>query len=126
MSRASTLCCPTCGGPVADGADPAELLDGFAGGGRMRAILEAYVLAYPRKISRSNLIDRIYADDADGGADTAHNIVSVLNARLRTKLEPMGWTINLGRSGQGNIAHFGLVRLPALSGTRQSSNIAAS
>ena len=66
MSRASTLCCPTCGGPVADGADPAELLDGFAGGGRMRAILEAYVLAYPRKISRSNLIDRIYADDADG------------------------------------------------------------
>jgi DNA-binding response OmpR family regulator len=57
-----------------------------------RKVLDVLINAYPRYLSISAIVDRIYADDPNGGPHTADNAVAVYLNRLRPKLAEYGWT----------------------------------
>lgn len=95
----TTLCCPSCGSPLAGGdVPPAALLD-LPLGGQRRILLAQLVAAYPKPVTVSRLIHELYSDRIDGGPDRPANVISVHLVRLRQMIEPYGWTIPRMRAG---------------------------
>jgi len=101
------LICPCCGGPMADAVPVEDLLHMSVPQQQMR-IIKALADAYPRAVSKSQLIDAIYWDDPDGGPDNPSNVINQQLCRLRPLVSMHGWTIPMARGGAGN---YGLYRL---------------
>lgn len=73
-------CCPTCNRPF-----PPPI---FVNGKRRQALID-YVIAHPEGATTTQIIDSVWADDADGGvhAGTVHVMVRQINALLRERGE---------------------------------------
>lgn len=83
--------CPCCGGEIKSTVQM-DALRHVPAAPRERALMDILVQSYPRHMSISQLADRLYADDMDGGPVTANRCVSQLLFRIRARLKPLGWT----------------------------------
>lgn len=88
----------------------AILPDEIGASSQQRSILEILIGAYPRKVRGPSLIDALYADDPNGGADNARTVVSVQMNRLRKRMAGSGWTIPKLGGGNSNVAYYGIAR----------------
>jgi DNA-binding response OmpR family regulator len=89
--------CPCCGGRIS-GTDLKTLLTAIRWTKTETRIIETLVGHPTRTFTRAQLADAVYADHADGGPDSAENVLSVLVGRIRKKLTGTGWTVT-GRHG---------------------------
>lgn len=86
--------CPTCKRPL----PPVVSVSGR----RRQALLE-YVLRYPEGVTRSQILDAIYADDPDGGPEN-QNIVAVMVKHINDILEKQKKKVRIrGSGGPGSI-----------------------
>lgn len=89
-------CCPVCGGMLPDMPVTVFPERGIvvAGGrfatitGREAAVLERLCQAYPSVVSKTQLMDSIYATAA--GEEPMEKIIDVFICKLRKKVEPLG------------------------------------
>lgn len=81
--------CPTCGRQL-QGSMPIHLAAAMMPPVMERIVL---VLASAGGLSRRELADRVYADDPDGGPDTAENCISSTINIYRGRLAATGWRI---------------------------------
>lgn len=87
---------------------PADLADTVSASSQQRSIIGILSRAYPRRVHRDALIDVLYSDDPDGGAEFARTVVAIQMNRLRQKLADTGWTIPKNKGGKGNKAFYTL------------------
>lgn len=77
---------------------------------QQRSILDVLIRAHPRRVCGDSIIDAIYANDPNGGAECARTVLHVQMNRLRKRMAGTGWTIPRCRGGKGNVGFYGLVR----------------
>lgn len=82
--------------------------------GMQQRVLDLLVKAGPHGISTDALVERVYAQDPDGGPQHATTCVRIAISRLRKLLRPLGKDITVsafgGRSfGSGNCGIYRLV-----------------
>lgn len=92
---------------------PTSLPDVIDASYQQRSILDILIGAYPRKVSGPSIIDAIYSDDPNGGAEYARTVVAIQMGRLRKRLAGSGWTIPKCRGGKANVAFYSIERVPA-------------
>jgi hypothetical protein len=93
--------CPCCGQQI-DGEVPAKALASVPLRPTARRIIDALASVYPRGLSARQIADRVYADDPNGGPESAEDAMSVHMHRARPIIQGYGWTV--GASGKhGNI-----------------------
>jgi hypothetical protein len=107
MSR-HPQCCPACGRPF-----PPELTVT----GPVRRRLVEIIANHPNGIARGELMDLLYADDADGGPECT-NVISVMVHFANRQLWSQGWRI---RSSGGPGAKYYLEPMPADSDEQNSA-----
>lgn len=113
MSGAVTRC-PSCGTPL-PGRPSVEWLARQHPSGTFAAILRA--LGGGAELSAEAVASRVYADHADGGPDTASNVVRALIYKHRADLAPYGWAIATQR-GPGGGYRLVMADLPGLPSRR--------
>lgn len=101
--------CPTCGHEVTE-VPVKALCDGLMSA-TQRKIVSALAAAYPRSLDMPQLIDRVYADDIDGGPEAASNVMHIMLLRLRRSLPAYGWTIPKNKCGRGNVGRYRLEKV---------------
>jgi len=72
----------------------------FVTGARRRAMLE-YVANHPEGVNCRQIMDHVYADDADGGPDT-RQIISVMGRNINEQITRQGWRIT-STGGPGSL-----------------------
>lgn len=63
-------------------------------------LLDLLVVAWPRAISTTVLVEHVYATRPNGEPDTGIKSVQVAIGHLRRRLAPHGWTVTDGRRGE--------------------------
>lgn len=91
--------CPCCGAAL--DTVPYDALRELEIGPNERAVLTVLLDRYPRSVSRDTLVNAVWGDRPDGGPLSAYNILSVTHLKLRSKIEPLGWTISKSFRGRG-------------------------
>lgn len=89
---------------------PHHLPDEINASYQQRSILEILIDAYPRKVRGPSIIDALYADDPNGGAEYARVALSVQMNRLRKQMAGSGWTIPKLAGGRGNVGFYSIAR----------------
>lgn len=84
------MICPCCGQPV---TPPGRLQALMPELGPVSAALLRELMRADRPLAGRELADRIYAGVPDGGPEHAAGVIAMTAARLREKIEPLGWTI---------------------------------
>lgn len=110
-----TVRCPCCLTVLAEGTEvPMDALRDAPISPMQRMIVEKLISAYPRQVSRAELIETLYGHDARGGPDNPMNIISVMLHKLRKQLPQFGWTVGANTRIPGVTAHSGyrLVKVP--------------
>lgn len=87
---------------------PTDLPDIIDASCQQRSILEILMDAHPRRVRGDSIVDALYADDPNGGAEYARTVIAVQMHRLRKRLAGTGWTIPKCRGGKGNVAYYSL------------------
>jgi hypothetical protein len=78
--------------------------------GSTRQQLVNIVAARPDGIPVNEIVDRLYADDPDGGPVTAPRSVNVLIHKANAQLRPQGYQIKPTWRGRG--ARYCLIEIP--------------
>jgi DNA-binding response OmpR family regulator len=104
--------CPTCGQPMNVGRAPIEGLASAPLSKQERLIVEVLTETYPRVVKADFLLERLYADDPEGGPECAVEVLRQLLWRIRKKLPTYGWTVQRSRGGAGNYGSYKLEPLP--------------
>jgi len=89
---------------------PHHLPDAIDASYQQRSILEILIDAYPRKVRGPSIIDALYADDPNGGAEYARTVLHVQMGRLRKRMAGSGWTIPKLAGGKGNVGFYSIAR----------------
>ena len=89
------MICPCCKNEV-DKVDPLHVIASLEVGRGPRRILMFLYSKFGQCRPAAEVIDYVYADDEDGGPDSALQIVSGEITKLRRMLEPHGLTISRG------------------------------
>jgi hypothetical protein len=76
-----------------------------------RIVLDELVRAYPKPARISALINALYGDDPDGGADNPGQVIRVRVMQLRRVLPRYGWDIPTAKGGRGHYGEYRLERL---------------
>lgn len=93
--------CPCCGHDLGENVLPIERLRYLDLSANQRAMIDALVEVYPNGMHPQRVVDRMYADDPEGGPDRAYEAARYAAYDLRKKLEPYGWTIPRNTQGRG-------------------------
>lgn len=81
--------------------------------GHALIILDKLSRRVGRLVSADDLLDAMYAGQADGGPDKANTVLHVTMSKLKQEIAAFGWTIiSVGR-GSGNRASYKLVPMEA-------------
>lgn len=91
--------CPCCGKPI-NGAAPIDSLVTARLSPEQLRIIDALASAYPRGITRRVLADIVFADDPNGGPDSAENQMSVQMHWMRPTLRQLGWTVGVRKGSR--------------------------
>lgn len=108
--------CPCCGSKIDAPELSVESVSDIRMTPKQRKIVGKMLETYPRPVSTDALVDLIYGADPEGGPLTVRNVLAVQICRVRTALEPYGWTVPKTRRGRG---HAGMYRLEKIKGTEQ-------
>lgn len=110
MLADNRMICPCCKQPMAaqDRPDFLEYVDRLRP--MDRKIVCALIAAYPVSISMPQLVDRVYADDIDGGPEWASSSVAARLVYVRREVIRHGWRIPSQLSGPGAQARYKLER----------------
>lgn len=105
------MICPCCGQPVTPKGRLQALM---AEVGPVSGAILRELLAAQAPLSARDLADRVYRGVHDGGPANPVQVVSLSVARLRRRLEPIGWTIRC-RQWQGyRLAEVAVVPPPGV------------
>lgn len=74
-----------------------------------RTIANALLKVYPRTISSDKLLSEVYTIHNE--PEYARTALSVQLGKLRTHIEPYGWTVTNRKTGRGNKAQYKLEKL---------------
>lgn len=74
--------------------------------------MQALARIYPRATTKAHLVDALYAEDPNGGPETASMVIGVHLSRLRRRLPAYGWTIPQCSAGRGAQSRYRLEPLP--------------
>lgn len=83
--------CPCCGQDVDDAG--LLMLKAMPLGGQHRRMLDELIRVYPNGVTHDRLVTVLYHDAANGGADNASQVASIVMSRLRRKVMDLGWAI---------------------------------
>jgi hypothetical protein len=103
-----SVVCPTCGHELVAGHAPIEALASAPLEGLMRRIVDALATIYPRSMDMSALVDVVYANDPNGGPESAAGTIRTVIARMRRILPRYGWTIPANGGGLGSYGRYRL------------------
>lgn len=102
VPQTSQFTCPCCRGFIGEAAPLSFARDAVVGGLQLK-IFDELSARKGRSLRMSELIDRCYADDPNGGPEDPANSITVTIFKLRKRLAPLGWEIErLGGGGRGN------------------------
>jgi hypothetical protein len=104
-----TVLCPCCRRPldVGETVDVTHLRD-VKMANQHKVLINALVDVYPRSVKMGFLVDRLYADDPDGGPDDPVRLVRSLMTRIRKELPEYGWSVPANSAGRGNYGSYRL------------------
>ncbi len=94
--------CPLCGGEIKPEKADMVALRVLSLPPMQRRVLDIFLAAHPRPLMGDWLVERVYADDPDGGPDAAYTAVAVQINRLNKAIRPLGWEIK-GARGPGSM-----------------------
>lgn len=106
------ISCPCCKQPMNAGELPVSaILDATVWTKSQRRILTCLADAYPRPTTKAAMIDAMYWDDPDGGAETADAVFATQLCLIRKKMPVAGWHIPKQKKGHGNHGNYRLERV---------------
>jgi len=92
--------CPCCGATSRD-LNPRVLVEYIAVTPTERRIFDYFARHFGAWVQTADIVNSVYADDPNGGPDTAESSVNGLIARLRPKLQSVGLRIDGGSGRAG-------------------------
>jgi DNA-binding response OmpR family regulator len=93
--------CPCCGQPVETVRNPATVLALLPLSPQRRRLLDKLANRFGQFVTRQDLVNAIYADDVNGGPETADNHVSVMVHQLRKLMRDTPLLIDANVGGHG-------------------------
>ena len=108
------LTCPCCGQPVPPGQLHASSLSATLGlNGLQAALVDALAQRVGQWIPTQRVVSAMYADERDGGPETASIVVRVMATRVRPALARAGYAVESRHGGRGGGSYRRLVRVRA-------------
>lgn len=92
--------CPTCGHQTTEEL-PMSALGGVCLSKQLRRILDVFVNRFGRPVYTEEIVEALYFDDPNGGAETAASVINVRLFELRRRILPLGFSIEGKRGKQG-------------------------
>lgn len=112
LQTRQSFTCPCCGGFLGESA-PIEFLLEKVSKGQQAVILGMLAKRVGRLVSKEAFMEQMYGDRADGGPDSAGNVVNVQLIHLRKKIKPFGWALIRQGGGHGAPTFYRLAPMEA-------------